>query len=237
MTVPGILKKINDIAGQVGSIKKSGYDENNEYWYFTEADIKEGISSKMIEHGVVNRVVIKNHIQENTWDKNGRNRPRDTIEAQVIFSDIDDGSEFATEVIATGSDIGGDKAPRKLHTQAKKIAYIDVFNIVDGARSIDADGQAEQEPLNMSKDEESTAPATGGSTAPRTANEMKSEVGDIIKSKDEKWSMYDAQTVSKIGKRHAKIVLGDAYTDAYRWNTDARVLELVLKSIKAGEVE
>lgn len=234
MTVPGILKKINNIAGQVGSIPKSGYDDRNEYHYFTEADIKEGISSKMIEQGVVNRVVIKEHILADTWDNNGRNRPRNTVEAQVIFTDIEDGSEYVTEVVATGSDIGGDKAPRKVHTQIKKIAYIDVFNIIDGARSIDADGQAEQEPLNMAKPDEAKAQ---GATTTLTANEMKTEVGQIIKSDDDKWKAYDAQVVSKIGKRHAKDVLGDQYTDAYRWNTDARVLELVLKSITAGEVE
>lgn len=233
MTVPGILKKINNIAGQVGSIPKTGYDERNEYWYFTESDIKEGISGQMIAQGVVNRVVIKEHILADTWDNNGRNRPRNTVEAQVIFTDVEDGSEFITEVIATGSDIGGDKAPRKVHTQIKKIAYIDVFNIIDGARSIDADGQAEQEPLNMSEE----APNQTTDATPLSANELKTEVGNIIKSKEGPYEAYDSGVISKIGKRHAKIIFGDEYTEAVRWNTDARVLDLVLKSVKAGEVE
>lgn len=234
MSSTGILKKIAAIQEELGRVAKQGYDDRNDYNYFTAEDIVFAVSELMIKHGVINRVIIVQSEQGDFYDKSGRGRPRTSAVGRVDFIDIEDGSSFSTEVVATGSDIGGDKGPRKVHTMIKKIAFIDVFNIVDNDRAKDADDLPEQPGINNDEDTAS-APAVEGQapekTPPREISVLAAEIGKIVNDKER--PEYGGPEVKALGDMHSKS-LGNP--DGFDWRKNSpETLELILKSIKAGE--
>jgi len=216
-----ILEKIAKIR-QGLEIEKTGYDERNEYAYFRAEDVARGVRDAMVENGVVHRTEILEWTEDNKWDQNGRNRPRITVKARVIFIDSEDGSEFPTDVIATGSDTGGDKAARKYAVQAFKIAAIDVFTIVEDMGHFDSDGDKESEPIN------NTPPAE----APKNVSELSGEIGAIV---TDETNPVTGEMVTQIGNRIAKSLGLDE--KPREWKKSEAVLAKVLEAIEKGEVE
>lgn len=234
MSSTGILKKIAAIQEEMGRVAKDGWDERNEYAYFTADGIVLAVSDLMIKHGVINRVEVVDRDQGDFYDKSGRGRPRTSGTGRVIFTDVEDGSEYPTEVMATGSDIGGDKGPRKVHTMIKKIAFIDVFNIVDADRNKDADDLPEQPGINNEEDAPS-APAVEGQapekTPPREISVLSAAIGKIVNDKER--PEYGGAEVRALGDMHSK-ALGNP--DGFDWRKNSpETMELILKSIEAGE--
>lgn len=236
MSSTGILKKIAAIQEELGRVAKQGYDDRNDYNYFTAEDIVFAVSELMIKHGVINRVIIVQSEQGDFYDKSGRGRPRTSAVGRVDFIDIEDGSSFSTEVVATGSDIGGDKGPRKVHTMIKKIAFIDVFNIVDNDRAKDADDLPEQPGINNDEggDDNGGAPFDGDGLdklPPREISVLAAEIGKIVNDKER--PEYGGPEVKALGDMHSKS-LGNP--DGFDWRKNSpETLELILKSIEAGE--
>lgn len=231
----GILKKIAAIQEEMGRVEKDGYDERNEYHYFTADGIILAVSDLMIKHGVINRVEVVDRDQGDFYDKSGRGRPRTSGTGRVVFTDIEDGSEYPTEVMATGSDIGGDKGPRKVHTMVKKIAFIDVFNIVDADRNKDADDLPEQPGINNDEDAPADSAATDqgeAKTPPREISVLAAEIGAIVNDKER--PQYGGPEIKALGDKHSK-ALGNP--DGFAWRKNSpETLELILKSVKDGEV-
>lgn len=218
----GINVKILEIQKTV-EVEKTGWDDRNEYAYFKADDVLNAIRAKLNELGIITRSRILKWEQENFYDSNGRGRPRTTAEVEVVYIDVETGEEYPTSVIATGSDIGGDKGPRKVATQAKKISLIDTFLITEESGKFDSDNDPEQEPANMQ------APVEQPEAGP-SLPELTAEIGDLINS-----GTTDGPTVGKIGNRIAK-ELGVA-EDQKVWRRDINVIAGVHKAILAGEVE
>jgi hypothetical protein len=210
-------------------IEKTGYDERDEYYYFKADDVANGVRKAMIEHGVVHRTVIQSYEQDNHWDTNGRNRPRITALATVSFIDIEDNSFLDTQVVATGSDVGGDKAPRKMMVQIFKEAAIDVFTISEGMQSMDSDAFAEAEPdvAEVTKEDQAEAKKLDSKALGARVTEM---------INDPELEHVDSEMIIKVGRRVSKGLLGETPGDRV-WRKDARVLEAVIKAIENGEVE
>lgn len=212
-------------------VDKTGYDEKNEYAYFKADDIARDVHQAMTEFGVVHQSSIEQLDIDNYWDKQGRNRPRVTAIIKVSFISAEDGGYLDTQVVATGSDIGGDKATRKLMVQAFKEAAIDVFGITEGMKSMDSDSYAEAEP-DVAKEE-----------APSEATEVKVDskklgerITELITSTEGPYAHIDGAMVLTVGRRIAKELLGEAPTDRV-WKKDARVLEPTIEALEKGEVE
>lgn len=216
-----ILNKIADIRkGLV--IEKTGYDERNDYRYFRSDDVAKAVRDAMVEHGVIHRTSILEWREDNFWDQSGRNRPRVTFRAAVTFTDVEDGSEFTTEAIATGSDTGGDKATRKAAVQAFKIAAIDVFTVVEGLEAFDSDGDKESEPINNS------APAS-----------IKDEVMDYTEyvraASNDPESGYTGAIIGAIGKRIA--IENGVGEKSSEWRKSDLVMRKLVEAMQNGEVE
>lgn len=211
-------------------VEKTGYDENNEYAYFKADDVARDVHRLMTEYNVVNRTTIDNASVDidNHWDKNGRNRPRVTAVCTVSFIDADSGGYLDTQVVATGSDIGGDKATRKLMVQAFKEAAIDVFGVTEGMQAMDSDGYAEAEP-DVEKSEDPELPEV-----PKTSSR---ELGDKIVAmiEDPGLEHIDSDLVVRLGREVAKEVLGDVPGDRV-WRKDARVLEPLVRRLENGDL-
>lgn len=221
-----ILEKIKSVRDSL-AIEKTGYDEKNEYHYFKADDVAAGVRASMVNHGIIHRSEIVNLDIDNFWDQNGRNRPRVTAHVKIVFVDSEDGSEFATEVVATGADIGGDKATRKMHVQAFKEACIDVFTISEGMSSMDSDAYPEAEPIKA----ESSEPVVKAATS----KELGKELTDLINSQSDEHSHITGPVAIEVGRKVALEVLGKTPADS-AWKKDSRVLEPLIERLKNGEV-
>lgn len=215
-----ILQKIAAIRADL-SIEKTGYDERQDYFYFKAEDVAKGVRSAMVEHGVIHRTEILEWKEDNFWDQSGRNRPRHTVKARVVFIDSEDGSEFATEVIATGSDTGGDKGPRKAAVMCFKVAAIDVFTIVEDMGAYDSDGQPEMEPI-------SSEPAK---QQQQTVAELSATVADMVN--DPQMDHITGPVVTEVGNRVAVEILGQE-TKAAVWKKNKDVLLKLIAELENG---
>jgi len=222
----GIAAKLLQIQRTL-EVEKTGYDERNEYNYFKADDILNSAKAMLNQLGIITRTRVLKWNDDNFYDNNGRGRPRVTAEVEVTYIDVESGEEFATSVVATGSDIGGDKAPRKLHTQAKKESLIETFNITEESEKFDSDGAPEQEPANMQPPVESDPEA--GLDLPQ----LQAKIGEFISS-----GVTDGPTINGLGTHFAK-ELG-VPEEPKSWRRDINVLTkivtLVSEKAKTGEV-
>ena len=212
-------------------VEKTGYDTQNDYHYFKADDIARDVHRAMTEYGVVHQSSIEQLDIDNYWDKQGRNRPRVTAIIKVSFISAEDGGYLDTQVVATGSDIGGDKATRKLMVQAFKEAAIDVFGITEGMKSMDSDTYAEAEP-DVAKEEVPDA----STEIKLDSKKLGERITELIESTEEAYAHIDGPMVMAVGRRVAKEVLGELPTDRV-WKKDARVLDPTIKALEKGEVE
>lgn len=213
----GILKKILAIQSTL-AVEKTGYDERQDYQYYRAEDVATAVRNAMSQQGIIHRTEILETREDNKWDQNGRNRPRISFNARVIFVDTEDGSEFATEVVATGSDTGGDKGTRKAQVQAFKIAAVDVFIITEEQGRFDSDGDKESEPINVNETPQEIK---------ATIQELVSEVAAITKDES---NPVDGKAVGEIGARIAgELGIG---TKSVVWKKDARVMEPLLEEVR-----
>ena len=222
-----ILDKIKTIRDTL-AIEKTGYDERNDYYYFKADDIAKGVRDKMVEVGVIHHSRILEHKVENIVDKQGRVRPNASGVVEITFVDVEDGSEFKTEALASGSDIGGDKATRKLAVQAFKIAAIDIFTVVEGMDKMDSDNYAEAPSLNDGAEEEK---ADGEPKLDSKA--IGNQLTELIN--DPAHENITGESAMTLGRIVAKEILGEVPRDTV-WKKDPRVLEELIRRLLAGEV-
>lgn len=223
-----ILDKIKTIRDTL-VIEKTGYDERNDYYYFKADDIAKGVRDKMVEVGVIHHSRILEHKVENIVDKQGRVRPNASGVVEITFVDVEDGSEFKTEALASGSDIGGDKATRKLAVQAFKIAAIDIFTVVEGMDKMDSDNYVEAPSLNEGAEEEEKADSEPKLDSKALGNQLT----ELINDPDHK--NVTGESAMSLGRVVAKEILGEVPRDSV-WKKDPRVLEELIRRFLAGEV-
>lgn len=216
----GINAKILSIQQEV-NVEKTGFDERQEYYYFKADDVLNAVRKQLNAKGIVTRSRILRWEQENFYDTNGRGRPRTTAEVEVVYVDAESGEEFVTSALATGSDIGGDKGPRKLATQAKKISLLDTFLIGENSDRFDSDSDPEQPAVNMT---EPVDPSAG-------LNDLTAKVGEMIRDE----SPVDGPMVNAVGTRLAA-ELGVS-GDQKEWKRDVRVMAALVKALENGEAE
>lgn len=216
----GINAKILSIQQEV-NVEKTGFDERQEYYYFKADDVLNAVRKQLNAKGIVTRSRILRWEQENFYDTNGRGRPRTTAEVEVVYVDAESGEEFVTSALATGSDVGGDKGPRKLATQAKKISLLDTFLIGENSDRFDSDSDPEQPAVNMT---EPVDPSAG-------LNDLTAKVGEMIRDE----SPVDGPMVNAVGTRLAAELGVSA--DQKEWKRDVRVMAALVKALENGEAE
>ena len=227
----GILKKIHAIQSEI-VVEKTGYNEKHEFTYFKEEDVLNAVKKLLNQHGVVVRKKMLRYEHSAFYDNNGRYRPRANADVQFTFVDIEDGSEFPVEVSAEGSGTGDDVSSRKLATQARKIAYLDTFQITEQNDRYDGDSHGEQEPVNNS------APVEEPEVGP-SLNELQAAVGRFVNGYEDEDGKHPAThtgpQVNAIGTRIAKTLKVDPKPAV--WRKDINVLAGVVEAMTKGEVE
>jgi len=216
--VPKIYKAIAAIQAGVGNIPKSGVGPASQgsYKYVKNDDILEAISKLMIANKVITRPVITNH--ELMTREIGANRSvaLTVVSLDVTYISTEDGSEFTVSVTAEGAD-NGDKGGRKAVTQAQKIANLLTFNI--------ATGEPDPDGMEVAPVAQRATPAAAKiekAAGAGTFNEIKAFLGA---------NGLSGSVANAIGDR-----ISGGKTSA-EWSKDEKVLQEVLKALKAGEVE
>lgn len=222
-TAPGILKKMLKIQQDI-TVEKTGWDDRNEYAYWKADDVAAAVRGVMNLVGVIHRVELIEVNDASRVDAQGRERRRLTTTSRVIFIDPDDGSEFPHEVVATGSDIGGDKDTRKVAVQAFKIAAVDLFVIAEGMDKMDSDDAEEAEAEDLTVVEESKAAA-----ASRSLRELDKLVGSFIKDPENPVTGPVLKALAdEIAKEHG------VEQDSKVWRKDSRVMEPVAEILEGA---
>ena len=217
-----IHKKILEIQSTI-EVPKSGYNDRQDFYYYAADDVLNAVRNQISKHGIIIRQSIKEWNAESFYDSQGRYRPTINILGSVTFIDTEDDTEHTVDVIASGSDTGGDKSPRKAQTQLIKIAFLNTF-LISESNAFDSDGSPEMEPVNVKPAQEKIE--TAASVADLTA-----QIGELVKS-----GTIEASTVNKVGQRISDKVLGEGVA-ATSWRKDARVLQELANALKNGEVE
>ena len=216
--VPKIYKAIAAIQAGVGNIPKNGIGPASQgsYKYVKNDDILESISKLMIEHKVITKPEILRH--ELVTREIGANRtvPMTVVDLRVTYISVEDGSEFAVTVSSEGAD-SGDKGGRKAVTQAQKIANLLTFNI--------ATGEPDPDGIEVTAVPSSATPAQkkiASAATSGTYNEIKAFLGS---------AKLSGSVANVLGERLS------GGKPASEWSKDEKVLQEVLKALKAGEVE
>lgn len=216
--VPKVYKAIAAIQAGVGNVPKNGVGPSSQgsYKYVKNDDILEAINKLMVEHGVITRPTI---VQRELISREiGANRvvPMTVVDLQIEYIAIADGSSFTVQVSAEGAD-NGDKGMRKAVTQAQKIANLLTFNIAtgepdpDGIEVVPTAQQASPVQQKVAKAQES-----------KTHLEIKKFLGE---------NGMSGSVANALGDR-----LSGGLPPA-EWAKDEKVLQDILKALKAGEVE
>lgn len=203
-------------------VEKGGFNEKHGFAYFREEDVVNAVKAELNERSIIVRYETLDYKHEGFYDSNGRYRPRANATVRFTFIDVEDDSEFSVVVAAEGSGTGDDVSSRKLATMARKIAFLQVFQIGETNERYDSDSQPEQEPINNSTPAE----------RPLNASELKAKVGDIVRDAD---NPVTGAIVNTIGSRIAKEKGLDETPAA--WMKSEVVLTALLEAVKRGEVE
>lgn len=214
-----ITSKILEIQKRI-EVQKTGYNEKHGFTFFREEDVVNAVREELNAHGIIVRQTVEDYRHEAIYDTNGRYRPRASAVVHFQFIEVESGETFDVSVGAEGSGTGDDVSSRKLATQARKIAFLQTFQIGEGSDRYDSDSQGEQEPIAT------VAPASKG----QNTAELVAWVGDQIRDEN---SPIDADIVNKVGSRIA-VELG---LQPKGWNNEGAVLEKLVAALKAGEVE
>ncbi|AXC37930.1 hypothetical protein SEA_JACKO_72 [Microbacterium phage Jacko] len=219
--VPGIYAKMLKIQQEI-EVEKTGWDERNEYAYWKADDVAAATRRVMNKVGVIHRVNIIDFDDKSRVDAQGRERRRLLTRSEIIFIDPEDGSQMSHEVIATGSDIGGDKDTRKVAVQAFKIAAVDLFMIAEGMGALDSDGAAEAEPEDLTQ-----KPAEEATKAKLTVRDLNKEIGRIVKDEA---NGVTAADVKKAGDALAKKV--GLEENSVVWKKESAVMEPLVEALE-----
>ena len=122
---------------------------------------------------------------------------------------------------AEGSGTGDDVSSRKFSTQARKIAFLQAFQIGEANDRFDSDSSDEQPAVNMA---EPVDPSAG-------LNDLTAKVGEMIRDE----SPVDGPMVNAVGTRLAA-ELGVS-GDQKEWKRDVRVMAALVKALENGEAE
>lgn len=217
-----INKKILQIQSTI-EVEKSGYNDRQDFYYFAADDVLNAVRNELSRHGIIVKQSIREWNSDSYYDAQGRYRPTINILGSVTFIDTEDDTEHTVDVIASGSDTGGDKSPRKAQTQLIKIAFLNTF-LISESNAFDSDASPEMEPVNVQ-------PVAEKIEAAASVADLTAQIGELVKS-----GTIEAAIVNKVGQRISDGILGEGIS-ATAWRKDGRVLEQLLAALKNGDVE
>ena len=224
----GIKAKVLDIQRTI-EVEKSG--EHPKYGAFIrDEDVVNAVRAKLNEHGIIVTTRNRNATHTPGTDAQGRYAPSVFLQVDYVFTDVETSEELIFGTIGEGATRGDDVSARKAFTMARKIAFLQLFQIGEVNAKFDADSHEaavpDAEPAPEQKTEEGKATA-------ESVKELNAQVKVFIDGG------IPAKTVSTEGQAISDDILEPGKKMA-EWKKDPRVLEELVGKLKTvaatGEV-
>ncbi len=127
----GLYRKLAEVMGECGYVKKNGYNSFHKYNYVTEADLVDAVREKLAVRNVaLIPSVTAVDSREYTTDK-GKGSVVTTVRVAFTFCDGDTGETHTAEWAGAGDD-SADKGIYKAYTGAVKYFLMKAFLIPTG---------------------------------------------------------------------------------------------------------
>lgn len=148
--------KIAQVAGAIGAIEKSGWNDYHKYEYYSEGDITAALRGHLAEAKLA--LLWSHKVVDTSEGKDARGKlvRRVRVEGELILVCGDTGAMLTVKSAGEGED-GGDKAVYKANTGAFKYALMKTFLLSD----------AESDPERSTVDGERTGAKGRGKQAAR----------------------------------------------------------------------
>jgi len=129
----GLVTKLATIMGELGNVKKEGFNTNQKYKFVRESDLVEKLSPLLAKYHVfLHQTVLSHSLVEMYKTSSGSTMWLTTVEVQFQWFDGDSGETLPVFVfVGTGADTG-DKGIYKALTGAEKYALMKTFLVSTG---------------------------------------------------------------------------------------------------------
>lgn len=173
-----LLEKLIDVAKEIPSIQRGGWNEAQSYKYVSEADVTSQLRGELLNRGVL---FYPNHRLAGDLIVNEKGRIVTTIESLWTFTDGTD--SIVVQTIGQGAD-NGDKGAFKAMTGSKKYALLQALLIATG-----------EDPEESRGDEKESEPQTDFATVGQK-NQLAAD-GKVVGLEGEDLRKFVADTTGK----------------------------------------
>lgn len=221
-----ILEKVLEIQRTI-KVEKTG--EHPKYGVFMkDEDVVNAVRKELNERSIVVTTKVVDAEHRVGTDDNGRYRPSLFAKIDFTFTDVRDGTTLVQSVFGEGASIGDDVSSRKAFTQARKIAFLQLFQIgeVNDSYDSDSDRSAIPDVVNSVAEAESKA---------KTSKQLGDELTGLIKSTAEDHAHITGPSAIEVGQKVADEIMGKGIKPAV-WRKQAAVLEPLIARLLNGEV-
>ena len=217
-----ILQKILEIQKTI-QVEKTG--EHPKYGAFMrDEDVVNAVRAELNKHGIVVTSEVIEATHGASTDANGRYRPSLFARINFTFTDVEDGTSATQGVFGEGASIGDDVSSRKAFTQARKIAFLQLFQIGEVNDSYDSDSERSAVPGAEMASEEANQQQ-------QTVAELSATVADMVN--DPQMDHITGPVVTEVGNRVAIEILGQE-TKAAVWKKNKDVLLKLIAELENG---
>jgi hypothetical protein len=131
ITPPSLYTKLAEVMGEVGYVKKNGYNSFHKYHYVTEADLVDAVRSKLAARNVVVIPSLSGIDERPIKTSGGKASTITTARIAFTFCDGDSGQTHTAEWAGCGED-AADKGLYSAMTGAEKYFLMKAFMIATG---------------------------------------------------------------------------------------------------------
>ena len=223
----GINRKILEIQQSI-KVEKSG--EHPKYGAFMrDEDVVAAVRQELNAKGIIVTTRNRRGVHNAETDVGGRYTPNVFIELSYVFIDVETGEELVFESFGEAKSVGDDVSSRKAATQARKIAFLQLFQIGEVNDQYDSDSAEAAVP------DAEPAPAQKSEEEKVKAGNLKEVVTAINAIVNDKENPIDGARVNLEGQA----IAGEDVTQP-QWRKDlfvmTKLLEKLNKIMMDGEV-
>lgn len=225
-----IIKIISDVTKAVGGMEATKKGAGVPFAYRGVEDVVGHLKAKLDEAGVVYAPTLLASITSTREIAGGKAITQSELSVKYTFYSPDDDSTLETVVPGLAQDFS-DRSAAQAMSVALRIALIQIFKLQAGDTDPEEAAAKTQAELEKTVAEAPKAKGTAAAKAPTEGvKEVRDKLQKVIADTDT-YDAYTAEVVNALGKRHS------GGKEPGEWMGDLKVLNAIVASIKAGEIE
>lgn len=126
----GLYAKIEEVASEVGALKKEGQNSFSRYKYITHEQIQTALRPLLVKFGLSITMEVTNHIEKEFKSDKGKLTTRSIVDAVFTLVDTKTGYQVKIKFPGAEQDNGG-KSLQQAITQAQKYFLFKTFKVTD----------------------------------------------------------------------------------------------------------